>query len=131
MIVPDLPPEEGASYLQLMRHAGLDPIQTFAPTSTDERMYQLEAAADGFIYCIARRGVTGAATSFDAGLESYLARCRMATELPLAVGFGISTPEDVDFLKGKAEIAVIGTATIKLVDEKGPDAVEPFLAALR
>jgi tryptophan synthase alpha chain len=131
MIVPDLPPEEGESYLRLARRAGLDPVQTFAPTSTPERMHELEAASDGFVYCIARRGVTGAATRFDAGLEAYLSRCRAATDLPLAVGFGISSREDVAFLTGKAEIAVIGTATIRLVDEQGPEAVGPFLAGLR
>lgn len=131
LIVPDLPPEEGESYLRLVRRAGIDPIQTFAPTSTDERMHELEAAADGFIYCIARRGVTGARTDFGAEFDTYLARCRAATDLPLAVGFGIGRKEDVDYLKGKAEIAVVGTATIRLVEEKGPEAVGPFLAGLR
>ena len=131
LIVPDLPLEEGADFYRAARRAGIDPILIFAPTSTDARMHELEAAADGFIYCVARRGVTGAATAFDAELDAYLARCRAATDLPLAVGFGIRSRADVDHLVGKADIAVIGSETIRIVDEKGPEAVTPFLEGLR
>jgi len=84
----------------------------------------------GFIYCVARRGVTGKQTAFDHTLDQYLARCRRATGLPLAVGFGISSREDIALLTGKADMAVIGTATIKLVDAQGPAAVGPFIAGL-
>jgi len=130
-IIPDLPPEEGGGYLELMGRSGLAPIQVFAPTSTAERMGELAAAADGFIYCVARRGVTGARTSFGAGFDAYLKRCREATDLPLAVGFGIRRREDVEYITGKADIAVIGTATIQMVEEEGPGAVGPFLSGLR
>jgi tryptophan synthase alpha chain len=131
LIVPDLPIEEGADFFRAARRAGIDPIQIFAPTSTKERMHELEAFADGFIYCVARRGVTGAATAFGPEFDSYLARCRAATDLPLAVGFGIRSREDVDHLLGKADIAVIGSETIRIVEEHGPEAVGPFLAGLR
>jgi len=131
LIVPDLPPEEGADFLRAAKRTGLDPIPIFAPTSTVARMHELESAGDGFVYCVARRGVTGAATSLDATFESYIARCRAATDLPLAVGFGIRTREDVAALRGKADIAVIGSETIRLVDERGPAAVGPFLVGLR
>ena len=79
---------------------------------------------------MARKGVTGRQTVMDSSLENYLARCRRATDLPLAVGFGISRREDVTMLEGKADMAVIGTATIRLVDEKGPEAVAPFIKGL-
>jgi tryptophan synthase alpha chain len=131
LIIPDLPIEEGAEFYRAVRRAGVDPIQIFAPTSTSERMHELEAFADGFVYCVARRGVTGAATTFDPAFEAYLARCRAATDLPLAVGFGIRSREDVEHLLGKADVAVIGSETIRLVDERGPEAVGPFLAGLR
>jgi tryptophan synthase alpha chain len=132
LIVPDLPPEEGASYLALAREHEIAPILIFAPTSTDERMRELARVADGFIYCVARRGVTGSATSFDEEFYRYIARCRTeAGDLPLAVGFGIRNREDVAALKGRAEIAVIGSETIRLVDEMGPEAVGPFIAGLR
>lgn len=132
LIVPDLPPEEGASYLALAREHGIAPVLIFAPTSTDARMRELAEVGDGFIYCVARRGVTGSATSFDEAFYRYIMRCRKeAGGLPLAVGFGIRDREDVAALRGRAEIAVIGSETIRLVDEKGPSAVGPFIAGLR
>jgi tryptophan synthase alpha subunit len=73
----------------------------------------------GFIYCVARKGVTGAETNFSSDLQSYLARCRQATKLPLALGFGVKDKSDVDFLTGQVDIAVIGTQTIRLVEEEG------------
>jgi tryptophan synthase alpha chain len=130
-IIPDLPPEEGQEYLDLVKTRNIAPIQIFAPTSTQERMKLLADNGAGFIYCVARRGVTGKKTDFDQDFSSYIQRCRSATDLPLAVGFGIRSREDVDFLVGKAEIAVIGTETIRLVDERGADAVGPFIAGLR
>lgn len=131
LIIPDLPPEEGAEYLAAARRQGLAPIQIFAPTSSDERMRELAGQGAGFIYCVARRGVTGSRTSFDTDFDRYIARCRQATDLPLAVGFGISNRRDVELLKGKADIAVIGSATIRLVEEEGPEAVAAFIAGLR
>ena len=131
LIVPDLPIEEGGDFHRAVRRVGIDPIQIFAPTSTDARMHELESFADGFIYCVARRGVTGAATDFGPEFDAYLARCRAATDLPLAVGFGIRSRADVDHLLGKADIAVIGSETIRVVEERGPEAVGPFLAGLR
>lgn len=130
-IVPDLPPEEGGRYLELAKEYGIEPIMIFAPTSTEERMRQIASVAGGFIYCVARRGVTGKQTSFDSEFYAYLDRCRQATNLPLAVGFGISDKNDVDQLSGRADIAVIGTQTIKLVEKEGADAVGPFIAGLR
>ena len=130
-IIPDLPPEEGEEYLELVKSSNMAPIQIFAPTSTEERMKILAENGAGFIYCVARRGVTGQKTDFDQDFSQYIARCRSATDLPLAVGFGIRSKEDVDYLTGKADIAVIGTETIRLVDEKGAGAVGPFIAGLR
>jgi tryptophan synthase alpha chain len=130
-IIPDLPPEEGEEYLESMKSCGLAPIQIYAPTSTEERMRYLAGNGAGFIYCVARRGVTGKKTDFDTDFNEYMARCRSATDLPLAVGFGIRDRDDVASLVGKAEIAVIGSETIRLVDEKGADAVGPFIDGLR
>ena len=129
-IIPDLPPEEGQTYLETSKNLWLTPVLFFTPTSTDERMQALAAQGAGFVYCVARRGVTGQQTAFDDTLNHYLTRCRRATDLPLAVGFGISSREDVALLTGKADMAVIGTATIKLVDTRGPEAVGPFIAGL-
>ncbi|WP_028582861.1 tryptophan synthase subunit alpha [Desulfogranum mediterraneum] len=129
-IIPDLPPEEGQSYLQLSRELGLAAITFFTPTSTSARMEEVAGQGNGFVYCVARKGVTGKQTELDSSIEAYLKRCKGATALPLAVGFGISSRADIDRLTGMAEMAVIGTATIKLVDEQGPGAVGPFIAGL-
>jgi tryptophan synthase alpha chain len=130
-IIPDLPPEESKEYLEQARMRNLAPIMIFAPTSTKERMQLLAQQGAGFVYCVARRGVTGKRTDFDQDFNEYIERCRRATNLPLAVGFGIRARKDVDFLTGKADIAVIGTETIRLVDEEGAAAVGPFIAGLR
>lgn len=130
-IVPDLPPEEGDSYLAAMQQAALAPIQIFAPTTPDARMQYLARHGAGFVYCVARKGVTGMNTSFSDTLGHYLQRCRRATALPLALGFGVKSKEDIDFLKNKVDIAVIGTKTIELVDRHGVAAVGGFIQSLR
>ena len=130
-IVPDLPPEEGAEYLAAMADAGLDPIFIYSPNTTDSRMASIAEHARGFVYCVARKGVTGAETDFSSALDAYLARCRAATTLPLALGFGVKDRADVDALRGKADIAVIGTETIRVMQERGVDAVGEFVSGLR
>ncbi len=129
-IIADLPPEEGKTYLSTSKRLGLSAIQFFTPTSSDDRMRTVAGCGDGFIYCVARRGVTGRQTMFDDTLDQYLDRCRQATDLPLAVGFGITSQQDILLLTGKADMAVIGTATIQLVDSRGVAAVGPFITAL-
>jgi tryptophan synthase alpha chain len=130
-IVPDLPPEEGQLYLKSMDDHNLAPIFIYAPTTTDERMKMLAGHARGFVYCVARKGVTGQQTAFSQELEAYLARCRQATDLPLALGFGVKDRADIDFLTGKVDIAVIGTQTIRIVEERGVAAVGEFINGLR
>jgi tryptophan synthase alpha chain len=130
-IVPDLPPEEGADYMEAMERHNLAPIFIFSPTTPDLRMKYLASFAKGFVYCVARKGVTGLDTDFSGQLESYLGRCRSATQLPLALGFGVKDQADVDFLKGKADIAVIGTQTIRLLEREGSGAVGEFIRSLR
>jgi len=131
VIVPDLPPEEGRDYLGAMEKHNLDPIFIFSPTTPDKRMKYLASFGKGFIYCVARKGVTGVDTDFSEHLKKYLDRCRKATDLPLALGFGVKEKKDVDFLKGKADIAVVGSQTIRLVDKEGVGAVGKFIKSLR
>ena len=129
-IIPDLPPEEGEAYLEAMKKEGLDPILIFSPTTSLKRMSYLGSAGRGFTYCVARKGVTGQETAFSCDLERYLGQCRKATPLPLAVGFGVKEKEDIDFLKGKADIAVIGSQTIRILDQGGLAGVDEFIRAL-
>ena len=129
-IVPDLPPEEGQEYVAAMAAKGLAPIFIYSPTTSDERMQYIASFASGFIYCVARKGVTGADTAFSEQLDAYLTRCRQATDLPLALGFGVKSAQDVQFLKDKVDIAVVGTQTIRLMDEGGLGAVRDFISEL-
>jgi tryptophan synthase alpha chain len=129
-IIADLPHEEGADYLAAMNAHQLAPIFIYAPTSTDARMHQIAEHARGFIYCVARKGVTGQQTAFSEQLQTYLARCRKASSLPLALGFGVKDKNDIDFLRGKADIAVIGTQTIRVMEEQGVQGVREFIAGL-
>ncbi len=130
VIIPDLPPEEGADFCEKAKASDIAPILIFAPTSTDERMKKLNGIGSGFIYCTARRGVTGKQSDFGSDFSSYLARCRTATSLPLAVGFGIQSRTDVLEITGKADMAVVGSKTMTLVDESGTEAVGPFIREL-
>ena len=130
-IVPDLPPEEGTEYINAMQQYNLAPIFIFSPTTSNERMEYLSSFGKGFIYCVARKGVTGAHTDFSEHLEAYLARCRKATDLPLALGFGVKDRADVEFITGKVDIAVIGSQTIRIVDNDGVGAVGAFIKGLR
>jgi tryptophan synthase alpha chain len=114
-----------------MHAHNLAPILIFSPTTSLDRMRTIAASGGGFIYCVARKGVTGEATNFSEELEGYLRRCRRNTYLPLALGFGIKEKSDIDFLKGKADIAVIGSQTIRVMEQKGVAAVGDFIRNLR
>lgn len=129
-IVPDLPPEEGTEYITAMKDRELDPLFIFSPETSNARLSYLASHASGFVYCMARKGVTGKETHFSDDLARYLERCRRATDLPLAVGFGVKDRADVDYLKGKADIAVIGSQTIRIVEQEGATAVGEFVRHL-
>jgi len=129
-IIPDLPPSEGQDYLDAMHRSKLAPIHIFTPNTPEPRMRFLSDNSSGFIYSVARKGVTGKDTTFSSELETYLSRCRENTSLPLAVGFGVKSAEDVNFLRGKADIAVVGSETIRVMESKGVAGVRPFIETL-
>jgi tryptophan synthase alpha chain len=130
-IVPDLPPEESGDYLRLMKKQELAPIFIFTPSTSDQRMKYIASMAQGFIYCVARKGVTGYKTNFSTTLTNYLNHCRQSSDLPLALGFGVKEKSDIEFLRGKVDIAIIGTKIIQLINEKGIKSIQPFIRSLR
>ncbi len=130
-IVPDLPPEEGCEYVSLMKKNKLSPIYIYSPNSSQERMEYLSQYGDGFMYCVARKGVTGANTSFSNDLDIYLEKCKKATQLPLALGFGVKDKNDIDFLRNKVDIAIIGSQIIRVINEKGVDGVKTFIEEIQ
>jgi tryptophan synthase alpha chain len=82
------------------------------------------------MYTVARKGVTGKNTQFDNDLGDYLAECRLATDLPLALGFGVKTKADYDYIRGKADIAIIGSEAIRVMEDNGVDAVGPYIKSI-
>jgi len=131
VIVPDLPPEEAGVYLESMKRHKLAPVFILSPNTSDARLVYIAEHARGFVYAVARKGVTGSHTELSSELDAYLGRCRHATELPLGVGFGIASAADVAHLRGKADIAVVGSQTIRVADTQGVEAVAGFIAGLR
>jgi tryptophan synthase alpha chain len=130
-IIPDLPPEEGDIYLEACRQHDIDPVFIFTPTNTQERLQYLAKVNTGFVYCIGRRGVTGMKTDFTTELQEQLEVYKSVTDLPIALGFGIQEKADIDFLKGKVDIAIIGTQILRIHEEQGVEAIGPFLKDLR
>ncbi len=112
LIVPDLPPEEAGDLLAATRAQDLGLIFLVSPVSSDARLAQVAAAGSGFLYCVSLTGVTGARQALSATLPAYVARVRRQTDLPLAVGFGLSTPEHIAALAGLADGAVFASALI-------------------
>jgi tryptophan synthase alpha chain len=116
VLVTDLIPEEADAFTAGMRRAGLETIFLVAPTSTDARINLIARAASGFIYVVARTGVTGVRESVADEVRALVSRVRRATSLPVAVGFGISRPEHVRDVWGYADGAVVGSRLVQEVE---------------
>jgi tryptophan synthase alpha chain len=116
VLATDLTPEESEEYRRILHSHDLDTIFLAAPTSSDERLEKIAAATSGFLYIISRTGVTGAKDSLPDELPSLLRRARHFTDLPIAVGFGISLPGHVSVLGGLADAAVVGSALVSEIE---------------
>jgi tryptophan synthase alpha chain len=124
----DLPPEEGErDFIPAMRAQGVDTIFLLAPTSTRERVDKVAAASSGFVYYVSRTGVTGERASLPSDLVRDVKKLRKRLDLPLAVGFGISTPDQVEAVGEIADGVVVGSALVRLVEDKGNDPELPAL----
>lgn len=122
VVVPDLPVEEAVELQATAGNFSVDVILLAAPTSTDARLARITAAASGFIYCVSTTGVTGARKSLAAGVPAFLGRIRQHTDLPLAVGFGVSTPQQAAEVASYADGVIIGSALVDLVAKSGDSA---------
>ncbi len=130
-IIPDLPLEEAQPVRDALAAEGLDLVPLVAPTTPAERAAAIAKTARGFVYYVSVTGVTGARASLPEDLEKRLADLRAASAAPVAVGFGISSPEHAAALKGKADGVVVGTALVKTAHEKGVKAAADFVRSLR
>lgn len=115
VVIPDLPVEEATGLQQAAKAREIDVILLAAPTSTDARLSRIAAAASGFIYCVSTTGVTGTRASLRTDLPEFIARLRRHTDLPLAVGFGVSTVEQAAAVVGYADGVIIGSALVAMV----------------
>jgi tryptophan synthase alpha chain len=129
-ILPDLPVEESDNLHRLSAEAGIEPIILMTPTSSEKRLAQLGAASRGMVYVVARRGVTGSKTNMGDDVTSLVARCRQHTNVPIGVGFGISSKADLDALRGSADLAIIGTAALKTWEASGATGLKTFFKDL-
>ena len=125
LLVLDLPPEESENYESLMRDAGLCNIYLIAPTTPDERIALISKRASGFIYYVSREGVTGMQQKVSDTIGMMTAKIRQHTNLPIAVGFGISNPEQAKIVAANAEAIVVGSAIVNQIaaNGKSPDLV--------
>lgn len=119
LLVLDLPPEESDNYEALMRQAGLCQIYLVAPTTPEDRMEIIVKRGAGFIYYISREGVTGMQSQIATNLAEQVAKIRAHTMLPIAVGFGISNPEQAKLVAREADGAVVGSAVVNQVAQHG------------
>jgi tryptophan synthase alpha chain len=122
ILVTDLIPEEAARFASLLRGRDLDMIFLVAPTSTDARLEMIAAQASGFIYAVSRAGVTGAREEMSAEAEKLVRRVRQFSDLPVAVGFGISRPEHVRDVWSYADAAVVGSAIVAEIEQSSSPA---------
>lgn len=115
VLISDLPPEEAPEVWDHCDRAGLDTVTLVAPTTTPERLPKLLARSRGFVYCLSRTGVTGASAGSSGPLPDRIAELRRHTELPVAVGFGISGPAEAAAVRGLADAVVVGAAFMRAV----------------
>jgi tryptophan synthase alpha chain len=125
-ILPDLPVEESSNLHAISEREGIEPIILMTPTSSDKRLAKLGEASRGMVYAVARKGVTGSKTDMSDDVIDLVNRCRQHTTVPIGVGFGISSKTDMDFLRGTADLAIVGTAALKVWEESREDGLTKF-----
>ncbi|HEX9020276.1 MAG TPA: tryptophan synthase subunit alpha [Nitrospirota bacterium] len=134
VILPDLPPEEAGTLIPLAKKGGLDTIFLLAPTSTDERIRLVCRLSQGFIYYVSLTGVTGAKLAAQNSIKDAIQKIKAATDKPVAVGFGISTPDQAaQIALAGADGVIVGSALVKVIEENGnsPELVDKAAAFVK
>ena len=130
IIVPDVPFEEKQEFEPLCQKYGLDQISMIAPTSHD-RIRAIAEQANGFLYCVSSLGVTGTRTAITTDIGAMVKLVKEVKDIPCAVGFGISTPEQAESMIRQADGAIVGSAIVKLIAQYGRDSVQPVADYVR
>lgn len=130
LIVPDLPYEEKEELKPYCNQYGIDLISLIAPTSK-ERIKTIAAEAEGFVYCVSSMGVTGVRTKINTNIGDMISLVKETKNIPCAIGFGISTPEQAKEMSQYADGVIVGSAIVKLAAKYGTDCVEPICSYVR
>lgn len=130
LILPDVPFEEKAEFAPACRAHGIDFISLIAPTSA-ARIQKIASEAEGFVYCVSSLGVTGTRSAITTDIGDMVRRVREATAVPVAVGFGISTPRQAKDMAAQADGVIVGSAIVKLIAQHGREAVRPVQEYVR
>lgn len=126
LIIPDIPIEEEHQehFIKYCKEAGLNNIRVISPASTEERLKKNARIATGFVYCTARQGITGTQKELDPQVATFLKNVRKYFKIPIAVGFGISSKERIEMIKPYADIAIIGSAIIDIINNSRKNEME-------
>ncbi len=130
VIIPDLPPDEAGSVIRSAKMKGLSAIFLVAPTSTEERIRKIVQVSSGFVYYVSITGITGSRLAIDDTLKSHIGRVKQMTSKPVAVGFGVSTPDDAQNVAQIADGVIVGSAIVKKLHEH-PESARDFIKKLR
>lgn len=130
VIIPDLPLEHAHEFDKYCLEFDFSNIKIIPPNASEERIDQILASAQGLVYVVARRGVTGAKSSIDKHLISYIESIRRKTSLPLGVGFGIQSADDVSMLSGHVDYAIVGTKAFRVLETEGVEGLKQFWDAM-
>jgi tryptophan synthase alpha chain len=131
LIIPDMPFEEQGEIKAVARSYGIEVVSLIAPTSGPERIAKIAQNAEGFVYLVSSMGVTGMRSEITTDIPAMVKAIRAATSIPVAVGFGISSPEQAARYAAYADGAIVGSALVRLVAEHGRDAKEPLQRTIR
>ncbi len=130
VIIPDLPPEEAKELISASRKKGLDTIFLLAPTSTKERIKKIASASSGFVYYVSMTGITGSQLALDDTFKRHIEDVKNATDKPVAVGFGVSTPDEAYNVARLADGVIVGSAIVKKLHES-PSEAKGFILKLK
>jgi tryptophan synthase alpha chain len=130
LIVPDLPYEEKEELKPFCNQYGIDLISLIAPTSK-ERIKTIAAEAEGFVYCVSSMGVTGVRKEISTNIGDMISLVKETKDIPCAIGFGISTPEQAKEMSQYADGVIVGSAIVKLAAKYGADCIEPICSYVR
>lgn len=124
LILPDIPYEEKEEFTKICEQYNIDFVSFIAPTSS-ERITMISKEATGFIYCVSSLGVTGVRSNIVADIPAMVKSVKEVTDVPVAVGFGISTPEQASNMAKASDGVIIGSAIVKIIEEHGENSIKP------